>query len=31
MAAWFRPTPSADEQAAILADRDERPDPVVRR
>lgn len=31
MATWFRPTLSADEQAAILADRDAHPDPVVRR
>jgi hypothetical protein len=31
MAAWFRPTLSADEQARVLADRDEHPDPVVRR
>jgi transposase len=31
MAAWFRPALSADEQAAVLADRDEYPDPVVRR
>jgi transposase len=31
MAAWSRPTLSADEQAAVLADRDEHPDPVVRR
>lgn len=31
MAAWFRPTLSADEQAAVLADRDEHPDAVVRR
>ena len=31
MAAWFFPTLSADEQAAVLADRDEHPDPVVRR
>jgi len=31
MAAWFCPTLSADEQAAILADRDRHPDPVVRR
>lgn len=31
MAAWFCPTLSADEQAAVLADRDEHPDPVVRR
>ena len=31
MAAWFRPTLSEDEQAAVLADRDEHPDPVVRR
>lgn len=31
MATWFRPTLSADEQTAVLADRDEHPDPVVRR
>jgi transposase len=31
MTAWFCPTLSADEQAAVLADRDEHPDPVVRR
>lgn len=31
MSSWFRPTLSADEQAAVLADRDEHPDPVVRR
>ena len=31
MASWFRPTLSAVEQAAVLADRDEHPDPVVRR
>jgi len=31
MAAWFCPTLSADLQAAVLADRDEHPDPVVRR
>lgn len=31
MATWFRPTLSADEQAAVLADRDHHPDPVVRR
>lgn len=31
MAAWFCPTLSADEQAAVLADRDDHPDPVVRR
>ena len=31
MAAWFRPTLSADEQARVLADRDAHPDPVVRR
>ena len=31
MATWFRPTLSADEQAAVLADRDRHPDPVVRR
>lgn len=31
MAAWFRPTLSADEQAAVLADRDKHPDPVIRR
>jgi transposase len=31
MAAWFRPTLSVDEQAAVLADRDRHPDPVVRR
>ena len=31
MAAWFCPTLSADAQAAVLADRDEHPDPVVRR
>ena len=30
MAAWFCPNLSADEQAAVLADRDH-PDPVVRR
>jgi transposase len=31
MAAWFCPTLSADEQAAVLADRDTHSDPVVRR
>ena len=31
MAAWFRPTLSADEQAVVRADRDHHPDPVVRR
>jgi transposase len=31
MAAWFRPTLTADDQARVLADRDEYPDPVVRR
>jgi transposase len=31
MATWFRPTLSADEKAAVLADRDTHPDPVVRR
>ena len=31
MAAWFRLTLSADEQAVVLADRDEHPNPVVRR
>jgi transposase len=31
MATWFRPTLSADEQAAVLADRDRHPDPVIRR
>ena len=31
MAAWFRPTLSAAERAAVLADRDSHPDPVVRR
>ena len=31
MAAWFRPTLSADQQARVLADRDAHPDPVVRR
>ena len=31
MSGWFRPTLSADEQARVLADRDEHPDPVVRR
>ena len=31
MAAWFRPTLSADDQARVLADRDTHPDPVVRR
>ena len=31
MAAWFRPTLSADEQARVRADRDHHPDPVVRR
>lgn len=31
MATWFRPALSADEQAAVLADRDRHPDPVVRR
>lgn len=31
MAAWFRPALSADEQSAVLADRDGHPDPVVRR
>jgi transposase len=31
MATWFRPSLSADEQAAVLADRDRHPHPVVRR
>ena len=31
MTTWFRPTLSADIQAAVLADRDRHPDPVVRR
>ena len=31
MTTWFRPTLSADLQAAVLADRDRHPDPVVRR
>jgi len=31
MAAWFRPTLSADEQAVVRADREQHPDPVVRR
>jgi len=31
MAAWFRPTRSADEPARVLANRDAHPDPVVRR
>ena len=31
MSRWFRPVLSADEQAVVLADRDEHPDPVVRR
>ena len=31
MAAWFCPTLSADDQAAVLAGRDHHPDPVVRR
>ena len=31
MASWFRPTLSADEQTAVLADRDEHPDVGVRR
>jgi transposase len=31
MTTWFRPALSADEQAAVLADRDGHPDPVVRR
>ncbi|QDU23574.1 transposase [Urbifossiella limnaea] len=31
MATWFRPALSADEQAAVLADRDGHPDPVIRR
>ena len=31
MSTWFRPALSADEQAAVLADRDRHPDPVVRR
>lgn len=31
MATWFRPDLSADEQAAVLADRDRHPDPVIRR
>jgi transposase len=31
MATWFRPTLSADEQTAVLADRDEHPHPVVGR
>jgi transposase len=31
MAAWYCPTLSADERTAVLADRDEHPDPVVRR
>lgn len=31
MASWFRPTLSADEQTAVLGDRDHHPDQVVRR
>lgn len=31
MATWFRPVLSADDRAAVLADRDTHPDPVVRR
>ncbi len=31
MAAWFRPTLSADDRARVLANRDAHPDPVVRR
>ncbi len=31
MATWFRPTLSADERAAVPADRDAHADPVVRR
>ena len=31
MAAWFRPVLSADEQAVVRADREQHPDPVVRR
>ena len=31
MTTWFRPTLSADLRAAVLADRDRHPDPVVRR
>ncbi len=31
MATWFRPALSADERAAVLADRDSHPAPVVRR
>ena len=31
MGTWFRPTLSADERTAVLADRDPHPDPVVRR
>jgi transposase len=31
MTTWFRPTLSPDLQAAVLADRDRHPDPVVRR
>ena len=31
MTTWFRPTLAADIQAAVLADRDRHPDPVVRR
>jgi len=31
MTTWFRPTLAADIQAAVLADRDQHPDPVVRR
>jgi len=31
MTTWFRPTLSADEQSAVLADRDRHPDATVRR
>ena len=30
MTTWFRPSLSADEQVAVLAERDRHPDPVVR-
>lgn len=31
MATWFRPKLSPDQQTIVLADRDQHPDPVVRR
>lgn len=31
MATWFRPTLSSEEQALVLADRDQHPNPLVRR